>query len=206
MKEKFILDSIYHLIIFFTLVYSNYLCFIKHKKTLNLNYYFIGICCLELLLNTSFKDKNLIHFISIIILTLFFWHFSFSILRSRKLKIVQNMIAFVVILYLIYARFFCSNITVFMIYSIFLIISCLIYFIDILFYTTKYELTKKLEFWFILGNLFWAFFFVYRVGVMNYFKNTDVSFLQLISEFFTIVNITTYLIFIKGISCSQSKR
>lgn len=206
MFEKYILNTIYYLLLSITLVYSNYLYFYKHRNTLNLNFYFIGICCLEFLLNTPFKNKEIILFVSIFLLILFYWYFVYSILNSRKLMHIQNMIAIALISYLICREALFSDNKMFIIYSLFLIVSCLIYFIDLLFYTTRYELSKKLEFWFIIGNFFWAIFFIYRIGVMNYFKITDMLFLQLISKFFTIVNIITYLIFIKGLSCSQLKR
>lgn len=58
-------------------------------------------------------------------------------------------------------------------------------------------------FWLSISLLFWAVFYIFRMFPMYYFNNEDVVFLEEISKVFTLINIVTYLLFMRSLFCKR---
>lgn len=58
-------------------------------------------------------------------------------------------------------------------------------------------------FWLSSSLLFWAVFYIFRMLPMYFFNTTDPQFLTEISKVFTIVNIITYLLFLRSLFCKS---
>jgi len=58
-------------------------------------------------------------------------------------------------------------------------------------------------FWLSISLLFWAVFYIFRMFPMYYFNNEDVEFLEEISKVFTLINIITYLLFMRSLFCKR---
>ncbi len=58
-------------------------------------------------------------------------------------------------------------------------------------------------FWLSSSLLFWAVFYIFRMLPMYFFYTTDPQFLTEISKVFTIVNIITYLLFLRSLFCKS---
>lgn len=65
------------------------------------------------------------------------------------------------------------------------------------------SLVKLSFFWLSISLLFWAVFYIFRMFPMYYFNNEDVGFLEEISKVFTLINIITYLLFMRSLFCKR---
>jgi len=58
-------------------------------------------------------------------------------------------------------------------------------------------------FWLSISLLFWSVFYIFRMFPMYYFNNEDEGFLKEISKVFTLINIITYLLFMRSLFCKR---
>lgn len=58
-------------------------------------------------------------------------------------------------------------------------------------------------FWLSISLLFWSVFYIFRMFPMYYFNNEDKGFLIEIAKVFTLINIVTYLLFMRSLFCKR---
>jgi len=64
----------------------------------------------------------------------------------------------------------------------------------------------EFSFWFGIAQLFWSVMFLFRVGAMSYIQKVNPEFQHNLHLMLLIVNIITYLFFIKAITCLRPQK
>jgi hypothetical protein len=153
--------------------------------------------------------KIQIHNLFIIFYFLFFTYFVLKFNRvNSKIKKISSLFSGLFFVYIIVDILAFNNeisnkylISNFMLVSVVLIILELIYYISLINSTFLISLNNNFSFWIISGNIFWNSFFILRMGILYYFNLNDDYFYYLSSVIFTFVNIITYSIYLKGLTC-----
>ncbi len=93
----------------------------------------------------------------------------------------------------------------FMMLSIGLIFCALLVFIDMLLYPTTTSILKMYRFWLSVGIIIWSTFFILRIGEMFYFDKEAKEFLSRLKNVFMLINILTYTIFARALTCKTQQ-
>jgi len=89
-------------------------------------------------------------------------------------------------------------------YCIFLIFISLFWFYKKISTKNQEENILNLYFFWISSSLLlWATFYIFRMYPMYFFDKKDPEFLKEISKVFTMINIITYSLFLRGLFCKQ---
>lgn len=189
--------------------YAVYLIITQRRKPKDQKFFFIFL--FFTILNEFIFVKWLSYifvervFIYMIFCYLYFWYFYLKILKNYSffVSIIVIILAGISIYNQLQNGFDSINIFSLINLSVFYIVISITYFVYVIYHVDTIKITDKLSFWITTGNLFWAVFFIFRVAPMNYFNNWDTIFLKNIELIFTFVNITTYLLFFRGLFCKQ---
>lgn len=200
----------YRPLLFIVLLFSIYLLFKKKKQSLFWLYLlFVFIIDLGLVI---FNFSHIKVFIQNLFFLFYYVYFVIFVTAHTNIHISRKKhlfkIYFLFLIYLVIDSFFLHNfLSIHYNINNFILIAYIIITLELiyLFYLLKKNKIENIfaifSFWIIVGNLFWNTFFILRIGLLYYFSSKDEYFYSLSSAIFTFVNIITYSIYLKGLTC-----
>ncbi|MDQ0591804.1 hypothetical protein QFZ37_000173 [Chryseobacterium ginsenosidimutans] len=196
------LDVLYYIIII-----MNFIVSIVYKilwKQLFWLYFGITIL-IEILFTTKagFITARMYNYLDLFCIIYFGYIYSKEIKDSYVIKIVSLSFFILGGIFIFISKTNYSIITGYL-YCIFLIFISLFWFYKKISNKNQEENILNLYFFWISSSLlFWAMFYIFRMFPMYFFDKKDPEFLKEISKVFTMINIITYSLFLRGLFCKQ---
>lgn len=132
---------------------------------------------------------------------------------NRKRKLALNILLALNFLLSLYLLFFTKdfifesyNVVVLNINAVFCMITSLFFLANFLVSDKVIFIFKEFTFWLAFGLFIWSIFFLLKMGLYLYFYKSDDYMFHFVTDMFRSVNITFYLLIIKGISCLKPKK
>lgn len=89
--------------------------------------------------------------------------------------------------------------------NISIVFDCILFYADVLKRNEIILLRNYQEFWIISSLFLWNLMNVFRIGILYYLSTHDRQFLLLINLGFTVINVVTYTLFLKGLLCQKQR-
>lgn len=137
-------------------------------------------------------------------------YFGYFYLIDYKGKFNRILLVSLVLLSLFFLVFFqvqeeslVISTNVFLVLIIYQLILALQWFWYIVNHADEQNLIHKQAFWVSCALILWSIFALFRMYPMYDLSKTDVGFLRAIIDAFQVVNIITYLLYIRGLRCTD---
>lgn len=204
------LSSIYSLVVIITTIYSFYLLF-KLKISKKQKYFYIYIFSVLFVdvIMMSIRSKFNFNqyyiylpfiFISIVYFGLFYYLTFKSSFFKNFVTVASLLSLFLISLFIVLEKQKIISSNIYLILIIFYIVMSLLWFFYIINHIDEQRITYKQEFWVSCALLFWSIFALFRMYPLMEIYNLDKEFSYLFGNLFSIVNIITYLLFLKGLT------
>jgi hypothetical protein len=174
--------------------------------------YIIGVLVIELTyyssiyVNPKLNISFIYNFYYLLSLSYFYYFFTYN-LKDTIIKTIYSFL-FLFCLTLNIVFFYSYGILNFqyryiIVLALFNIAYSLIWLLNQINNPDKYAIQRKMEFWFCCGLLLWSCFAIFRLIPMYLFQKKDPYFSYVLKNIFIIINIITYLLYLKGIQCQK---
>lgn len=194
------LDVLYYIIIIINFIVS----IIYYRLWKQLFWLYFGVTIIiEILFSVkaSFITAKWYNYLDLFCIAYFGYIFSKEINNSYIIKITFLLVFILGGIFIFISKTNYSIITGYL-YCIFLILISLFWFYKkILDENHENNILDLCFFWLSSSLLFWAVFYIFRMFPMYFFNKSDPEFLNEISNVFTMINIVTYLLFLRGLFC-----
>ncbi len=197
-----ILDIIYYIVIITNFTVS----IIEKKLWKQLFWIYFGITIITEVLFTikaSFVTARMYNYLDLFCIIYFGYIYNKEINDKYVIKLTSLLFFILGGIFIFISKTNYSIITGYL-YCIFLFFISLFWFYKKI--SNKYQEENILNlcfFWISSSLLFWAMFYIFRMFPMYFFNKKDPEFLKEISYVFTIINIITYSLFLRGLFCKR---
>ncbi len=197
-----ILDLIYYIVIITNFTVS----IIEKKLWKQLFWFYFGITIItEILFTTkaSFITARMYNYLDLFCIIYFGYIYNKELHDNYVIRITTILFFLLGGIFIFISKTNYSIITGYL-YCIFLFFISLFWFYNKI--SSKDQTQDILNlcfFWISCSLLFWSLFYIFRMFPMYFFNKKDPGFLKEISNVFSIVNIITYSLFLRGLFCRQ---
>lgn len=199
------LNNIYYLSLLVTFILSLFLRFKRKKREQEFIYIYLFITIINdvIISKTQLISQN----ISIFVYTLLSTGYFFSIYYGKfKIKFFKYLILVVTAAFIVFGfvnqfkiGFQILNINFLFGLAVFYIILTLCWFLQRIIDANNRKISRDFIFWLSCAMLLWGCFFIFRIIPTYLFDSRDPSFLIIIQNIFTGINILTYWIVFYGL-------
>ena len=209
-----ILTNVYNMVVIITMLYSLYLLFWK-KYTERQRYFYLYISFVFFIdvigINIARKylgiDQFYLYFPLFIFTIFYFSYFYLNNYKDKLNRVLLFLLAFLALFFLILSQVkedtLVISANVFLILIIFQLTLSLQWFWHIVNHADEQNIVHKQAFWVSCALLIWSTFALFRMYPMYDLDKMDGSFLDIIINIFQIANIVTYLLYIRGLRCTD---
>lgn len=207
-----IFSNVYFIVVFITMLYSLYLAIFK-KITLKQKYFYfymilVFICdVVGYYIRKFFEvDQFYFYFTYMVVHIIYFGYFYYLEFQNKKFKkitlVVTLLSFFAATIIQLSKKTFVFSSEIFIIFIFFNILLGLIWFLYIINNIDANSITSKQAFWVSIALIFWNVCGLLRYIPLYSLFEVDREFLRLINIIFSVVNIITYLLYLKGLKCA----
>lgn len=149
----------------------------------------------KILDNTFYNKANCIHIIFLC------WYFDKEFVDRKFYKILLILMS--IVSFLLFFKQNILNIDTNIFKSFLFIFLSIDWFTNQIRKPNETLIYQKMTFWIASSILLWSTIFIIRVIPGQFFAKLDIDFLRLINQFYQIVTIFSYLIFLRGLFCKR---
>lgn len=209
------LSNIYDIVVTITMLYSLYLLFWKkYKKRQRHFYLYITIIFLIDTVGISigrkyFEIDQFYFYFPLFIFTIsYFAYFFGKDYKDKVNKTILYLLTFIAFILLFVFqikndKLLVISTTTILVVILYQLILCLQWFWYIVNHADEQNIIHKQAFWVSCALLIWSTFALFRMYPMYDLIKIDSAFLATIIDFFQVVNIITYLLYIRGLRCTD---
>lgn len=211
MQIKIVLNYLIDMVVLITMLYSLYLLFWKKygKKQRYFFLYMISVFLVDNLgyyIRLFFKIDQFYFYFPLFFVTICYFTYFFT--QEYKDILNRILLIFASLLSMLLVAFFqfkvndltisTSSLLVLIVYQLFIVLQWFWYIIN---HADEQKITDKQAFWVSCALLIWSTFALFRMYPMYDISKIDKDFLSSIINFFKIINIVTYLLYLRGLKC-----
>ena len=212
MKINVVLNYLYDMVVLITMLYSFYLLFWKKygKKQRHFYLYIVFIFIVDVLRNyidyLRYEINQFYFYFPLFFVTV--CYFVYFFIQEYKDVLNRILLIFASLLSIFFVAFFqykvndltisTSTLLVLIVYQLFIVLQWFWYIIN---HTDEQKITDKQAFWVSCALLIWSTFALFRMYPMYDLNKIDNNFLSSIISFFSVINIVTYLLYLRGLKC-----
>ena len=206
--------SIYDIVVFATMSYSIYL-YIWKKNTKKQRYFYIyigAVFFLDIVPAYLFKswiniNQFYLYYSLLLITILYFVYFYLNDYKDKFNRIILVSLAILSLVFIVFFQMQEDSLVIssnlFLILIIYQLALALQWFWYIVNHADEQNIIHKQAFWVSCALLLWSTFALFRMYPMYDLIKIDSAFLATIIDFFQVVNIITYLLYIRGLRCTD---
>lgn len=214
MKSFTILTYVYYIIVTALMLYSIYLALKKNIKSRQ-NYFFLYITFVFIIdvlggfLRKKIQINQFYFYFPYTLFHIIYFGFFYYLAFKNKLsfKRITIVITFVSFFLIVIEQFRTLSLTlsnnVFLIVVIFNILLGLTWFVYTVNNIDDVNITNKYTFWITLAIILWSVFAFFRLFPIYELFKIDKELLKFLNITFSIINIITYLLYFKALSCTN---
>lgn len=215
MQVSNILSNIYDIVVTITMLYSLFLLFWKkYKKRQRHFYLYITIIFLIDAVGISIGrkyfglDQFYLYFPLFIFTISYFAYFFGKDYKDKVNKTILYLLTFIAFILLFVFqikndKLLVISTTTILVVILYQLILCLQWFWYIVNHADEQNIIHKQAFWVSCALLIWSTFALFRMYPMYDLIKIDSAFLATIIDVFQVVNIITYLLYIRGLRCTD---
>ena len=214
MQVSNILSNIYDIVVTITMLYSLYLLFWK-KYAERQRYFYLYISfvffvdVLGLYIRRYFHVGQIYLYFPLFIFTIsYFAYFFGKDYKDKVNKTILYLLTFIAFILLFVFqikndKLLVISTTTILVVILYQLILCLQWFWYIVNHADEQNIIHKQAFWVSCALLIWSTFALFRMYPMYDLIKIDSAFLATIIDVFQVVNIITYLLYIRGLRCTD---
>lgn len=196
------------------MLYSFYLLFWKkYKKRQRHFYLYITVIFLidSIGINMGRKyfdiDQFYFYFPLFIFTILYFGYFYLNDYKDKFNRILLVSLAILSLIFIVFYQIQEDSLVIssnlFLVLIVYQLVLALQWFLYIVYHADEQNIIHKQAFWVSCALLLWSTFALFRMYPMYDLNKTDASFLSTVIDVFHVVNIVTYLLYIRGLRCTE---
>ena len=209
-----ILSNIYDIVVTITMLYSLYLLFWKKYKKRQRHFY-LYITIIFLIDGIGFflgrkyfeVDQFYFYFPLFIFTILYFGYFYLNDYKDKFNRIILVSLAILSLVFIVFFQMKEDSLVIssnlFLILIVYQLALALQWFWYIVNHADEQNIIHKQAFWVSCALLLWSTFALFRMYPMYDLSKIDSTFLATIIDVFQVVNIITYLLYIRGLRCTD---
>jgi hypothetical protein len=214
MQISNVLSSIYDIVVTITMLYSLYLLFWKkYTKRQKHFYLYVTIVFLIDVIGVSVArkyfgiDQFYLYFPYTIFTIFYFGYFYLNDYKDKFNKVLLFLLTFLSLVFLIFFQVEEGSLAistgVLLILILYQLAITLQWFWYIVNHVDEQNIVHKQTFWVSCALLIWSTFALFRMYPMYDLDKIDAHFLDIIINVFQVINIATYLLFLRGLRCTE---
>lgn len=214
MQTSDFLSGIYDIVVAITMLYSLYLLFWKKYTKRQKHFYlyistifFVDVIGVSLFRRYLGIDQIYLYFPLFIFTIFYFCYFYLNNYRDRFNRVLSFLFALLSLIFIIFfqikdgSQVISTNVLLILI--LYQLAITLQWFWHIVNHVDEQNIVHKQTFWVSCALLIWSTFALFRMYPMYDLYKAKDGFLDVIIDVFQVINIATYLLFLKGLRCTE---